>query len=399
MAYTGKQLSVISTNNSSTATLGGGAAFTGTADEITQYSSVSVYVISNVASATDGLSIQQSNDGSNWDNVDVYTVPAATGKTFGVQCVGRYLRIVYTNGAGAQASFRLQTILHTNMQRNSTVRPQDARSNDNDFSENLAYLMGYNSSTWDRLRSDTTNGLDVDVTRVIPGTTSTALGKAEDAQHTSGDTGVFVLQVANEAQTTLAADADYIASSADVKGNSMVVGNIAHDGVDAGNPLRMGATAIAHGTNPAAVAAADRTTLYANRAGIPFSIGGHPNLQSAEYFTSGAITDDNILPTIAGGTKYVITSISVTCSAANVTTPSVRIGFGTANVPSQGATNADAVTKMVLSHPGIPAGSGIVKGNGSGIVGIGGDGEELRITCTTPTTSMIVQVDYYTIES
>jgi hypothetical protein len=177
-------------------------------------------------------------------------------------------------------------------------------------------------------------------------------------------------------------------------------GDIAHDSPDStSNPQKMGARAIAHGTNPTAVAADDRTNLYANRHGILWSIGGHPNLQSAEYFTSGAITDDNILPAISAGTKYVITCITVTCSAANATTPSVRIGFGTASVPAQGATNADGVAKVVLSHPGIPAGSGIVKGNGAGIVGIGGDGEELRITCTTPTTSMIVQVDYYTIES
>ena len=31
--------------------------------------------------------------------------------------------------------------------------------------------------------AEATNGLDVDVTRVIPGTTATALGKAEDAAH------------------------------------------------------------------------------------------------------------------------------------------------------------------------------------------------------------------------
>lgn len=42
---------------------------------------------------------------------------------------------------------------------------------------------------------DATNGLDVDVTRVIPGTTATALGKAEDAAHASGDTGVMALAV------------------------------------------------------------------------------------------------------------------------------------------------------------------------------------------------------------
>ncbi len=176
-----------------------------------------------------------------------------------------------------------------------------------------------------------------------------------------------------------------------------VGGGTAHDAVDSGNPVKMGAKVVAHGSNPTAIAAGDRTNLYANAAGIPFSIGGHPNIVSAEYFSSGAITDDNILPAISTGTIYIITSITVTCSAANATSPAVRIGFGTASVPAQGSTNADAVSKVILSHPGIPAGGGVQKGNGSGIVGVGGDGEELRITCGTPTTSLIVQVDYFTI--
>jgi len=160
-----------------------------------------------------------------------------------------------------------------------------------------------------------------------------------------------------------------------------------------------GNQALAHGANPDVADALDAVVGVSNRHRIPFMIGGHPNIVSAEYFTSGAATDDNILPAISPGTIYVITSISVTCSAANATSPSVRIGFGLTTVPAQGATNADAVGKVILSHPGIPAGSGMVKGNGAGIVGIGGDGEELRITCSTPTTSMIVQVDYYTISS
>lgn len=160
-----------------------------------------------------------------------------------------------------------------------------------------------------------------------------------------------------------------------------------------------GGVAVAHGSNPDVADANDAVALLTNRHRIPFTLGGHPNIVSAEYFTSGAITDDNILPAIAAGTIYVITSITVACSNANATSPSVRIGFGTASVPAQGATNADAVSKVVLSHPGIPPGGGMVKGNGQGIVGIGGDGEELRITCTTPTTSLIVQVDYFTISS
>jgi len=177
-----------------------------------------------------------------------------------------------------------------------------------------------------------------------------------------------------------------------------VGGGTPHDSVDSGNPIKIGGKAVAHGSNPSAVAAGDRSNAYTNVHGIPFAIGGHPNIQSAEYYTTAAQTDDNILPAISTGTIYVITCITVTASAANTVNTSVRIGFGTANVPTQGSSGADGVAKMILSHPGIAPGSGIVKGTGSGIVGIGGDGEELRITNSAPTTgSLIVQVDYFTI--
>ena len=63
---------------------------------------------------------------------------------------------------------------------------------------------------------------------------------------------------------------------------SAAAGDVAHDGVDSGNPVKTGAVAVAHGTNPTAVAAADRTNLYANRAGIPFVMGGHPNIITLE---------------------------------------------------------------------------------------------------------------------
>lgn len=59
--------------------------------------------------------------------------------------------------------------------------------------------------------ADTTNGLDVDVTRLIPGTSATALGKAEDAAHADGDTGVLMLGVRNHGGA--GADGDYGAMS------------------------------------------------------------------------------------------------------------------------------------------------------------------------------------------
>lgn len=64
---------------------------------------------------------------------------------------------------------------------------------------------------------------DVDVTSVTPGTAAGNLGKAEDAAHASGDTGVFILGVRNDnATTTYGADQDYGPIATDLKGRVSV---------------------------------------------------------------------------------------------------------------------------------------------------------------------------------
>lgn len=168
-------------------------------------------------------------------------------------------------------------------------------------------------------------------------------------------------------------------------------GNIAHDGVDAGNPHKMGGRAIAHGTNPTAVSAADRTDWLFNRAGIPWVIGGHPNLVTVEAAYTAAQTDTAIV-TISSGLKLVLVALGVRCSNANTVNTGFRVGFGTANTPT--------TTGVVDSHPGVAPGSGTQAGDGSGIIGIGADNEDLRITSDVPTTgSLRVIAKYYTIES
>src|SRR5690606_9584615 len=83
----------------------------------------------------------------------------------------------------------------------------------------LIKLVSGTEDATDRIGGDATNGLDVDVTRIIPGTTAAALGKAEDAAHTSGDTGVMVLGVRNDTGVALAGTAgDYIPLSMDANG-------------------------------------------------------------------------------------------------------------------------------------------------------------------------------------
>lgn len=69
----------------------------------------------------------------------------------------------------------------------------------------------------------TNNIGDVDVLSIVPGTGATNLGKAEDAQHTTGDVGVMALGVRSNANGTLAgADGDYAPLSVDRRGGLRV---------------------------------------------------------------------------------------------------------------------------------------------------------------------------------
>lgn len=66
---------------------------------------------------------------------------------------------------------------------------------------------------------DATNGLDVDVTRIVPGTGATSLGKAVDSAAGGTDTGVALLAVRDDALTTLTpVDGDYVPLRTDSTG-------------------------------------------------------------------------------------------------------------------------------------------------------------------------------------
>ena len=105
--------------NSSTIALGSGGVFTGTAFDITSYAAINVNVKSDVASATNGVKVEFSPDGTNWDHSHstTYTGTAGVGYIFNAEF--RYARVVYTNGGTAQSFFRLQTIFKTTLVKSS----------------------------------------------------------------------------------------------------------------------------------------------------------------------------------------------------------------------------------------------------------------------------------------
>ena len=98
----------ISTANSSTSNLAGAAVFTGTGESALGYASVTVVMLSSHASAADGLAVEQSTDGTNWDIADYRNVAAGQAASFSVNLFGEFFRVVYTNGGTLTTTFRLE---------------------------------------------------------------------------------------------------------------------------------------------------------------------------------------------------------------------------------------------------------------------------------------------------
>jgi len=166
-------------------------------------------------------------------------------------------------------------------------------------------------------------------------------------------------------------------------------GDVAHDAADSGNPVKIGAKALVFGTNPTAVTANDRTDLYANRAGVLFVLGGHPNIITHAVNYTAAQTDAAII-SVSAGEKIVVTQLMATADKANTVDVAVAVGFGAATTP----TGAGVLGR----HPGIAAGSGFSRGSGDGIIGAGADGEDVRITSEVPTSGSIdIVLSYFTI--
>jgi hypothetical protein len=139
--------SVVSTANSTTTLLNSGATFTGASESILAYGSISVQAYSDHASAASGLIIEQSQDGTNWDTTNSYTVSAATAFQQTVNAVGQYFRVVYTNGGTNQTVFRLQTIKEVAVSPAAGVSNQRVNAQSGDFVDGSLATLGAKADT------------------------------------------------------------------------------------------------------------------------------------------------------------------------------------------------------------------------------------------------------------
>lgn len=125
------------TDNSTSTPLGIGGVFIGSGWQDTlDYGVLSIDVVSDKASAVNGLDVQWSVDGINVIDHDYFSIMANNPKTFTFGPARRYYRIVYTNGATAQTTFSMTSLL-----RRVYVKPSSHRINDAIIGQDDAELV------------------------------------------------------------------------------------------------------------------------------------------------------------------------------------------------------------------------------------------------------------------
>ena len=110
----------LSVGNSTSTPLVSGSVFTGVAEDVSGFSTITVFIHSDTESAHSGLSMQFSTDGVNWDRAITHTIHAGPSHAHSLLVVSKYFRVVYTNGSVSQTEFRLQVLYHVTKERSLT---------------------------------------------------------------------------------------------------------------------------------------------------------------------------------------------------------------------------------------------------------------------------------------
>lgn len=190
---------------------------------------------------------------------------------------------------------------------------------------------------------------DVDVTSIVPGTGATNLGKAEDAAHANGDTGVMLLGVRNDADVALTGtDGDYsaIAITDSGKVNCHVEGWDTHDNVSYAKPLSIGFKAETSLKGITPVADGDATHGYADSDGV----------QVVKLNTTGAdLISERISNT--NGTSTAFSNFSAVASTYNYIT---AISIHNSSATDGYVDFRDGAAGSVLYTVACPAGGGAV---------------------------------------
>lgn len=110
----------VNSGNSSNATLGGNATFTGVRTDVSMYASVCVSCKASHA-GTLYIDFNPNDNDTDWDSTLTFTVDADVNEVHRLSVTRRFFRVRFVNSATPQSYFRLQTLLGFQTQLTSTV--------------------------------------------------------------------------------------------------------------------------------------------------------------------------------------------------------------------------------------------------------------------------------------
>ena len=184
---------------------------------------------------------------------------------------------------------------------------------------------------------------DVDITSIIPGTGATNLGKAEDAVHTTGDTGVAIWAKRTDTPASSGANGDYVTINSDASGYLYTI------------PRSSGSTG---------AAPPDRAS-YSAGLGSGATGGFLTGIPVSDTFKSVSVTSatTTLLITGVSGRHIRIGSINLVSAIAN----NVALISGTGATCGTGTTGVAGGTTAANGW-NLAANAGLAYGNGLGTI-------------------------------
>lgn len=152
----------VCSHNTTVTPLGANQTFIGQWQDCINYGLISIGVNADQNSATNGLVIQWSIDGSIIHDTDTFSILANKSKTFTFGPARRFIRVIYTNGTISQGSFNIETSLRRVYVKPSSHRIYDSIVGDDDAELVKSVLTGLrDDATFGNVGLDNQNNLRV----------------------------------------------------------------------------------------------------------------------------------------------------------------------------------------------------------------------------------------------
>ena len=197
------------------------------------------------------------------------------------------------------------------------------------------------------ITGDVDNGLDVDVTRVIPGTAATNLGKAIDAVAGATDTGLAPLAIRDDALAALTPiEGDYVPLRTDANG-ALWVHDDALDAAIAGSELQVDVVAaLPTGSNVIGALSANQSVNVAQINGVTVLMGNGVSGTGVQRVTLASDSTGQVVLATGSATIGALT--------ANQSVNVAQMG-GTATSMNTGVRDAGTQRVTIATNDVVPA--------------------------------------------